>query len=122
MLALSLALATAPAVMAQDESPASDDGTSTAFDPSSIPEVNQDEALIAYLAMEEELLAAGVTEEDIGAATDWLAGEAANIPAAQRDEMLAASMLADRDGGDDEFGKAEEDELLGGDDDDEEEE
>jgi len=111
LLALSLALATAPAVMAQEEE--------AAFDPSSIPEVNQDEALIAYLAMEEELLAAGVTEEDIGAATDWLAGEAANIPAAQRDEMLAASMLADRDGGDDEFGKAEEDELIGGDDDEE---
>jgi hypothetical protein len=29
--------------------------------------------------------------------------------------MPAASMLADRDGGADEFGRAEEDELIGGD-------
>ena len=71
-------------------------------------------------ALEEELLAAGVAEEDIAAANEWLRGEAANIPEAQRDEMLAAAMLSDREGGDDEFGKTEEDELIGGDDDEEE--
>jgi uncharacterized cupredoxin-like copper-binding protein len=106
LLALSLALATAPAAMAQEEA--------STFDPSSISEADQDEALIAYLALEEELLAAGVAEEDIAAANEWLRGEAANIPEAQRDEMLAAAMLADRDGGDDEFGKAEEDEPIPG--------
>jgi hypothetical protein len=120
LLALSLALATAPAVMAQDEEASPEAATTgETFDPSSISEADQDEALIAYLALEEELLAAGVAEEDIAAANEWLRGEAANIPEAQRDEMLAAAMLEDRDGGDDEFGKAEQDELIGGDDEDE---
>jgi hypothetical protein len=93
------------------------------FDPSGIPEVNQDEALIAYLAMEDELAAGGVTDEDMAAATDWLASEATDISQAQYDELLAAKMLRDSESvGDDEFGKAEEDELIGGDDEEDDDE
>jgi len=117
MLALALALATAPAVMAQDESPAADDGTSAAFDPSSIPEVNQDEALIVLHQLRESLLAAGIAGEDLDEAVDWLAAEAANLSEADVDELLAGKMLADSEAeaGDDEFGKAEEDEPEIGD-------
>ena len=113
LLALSLALATAPAVMAQEEE--------AAFDLSSIPEVQQDEALAAYALFREELLAAGVSEGDVGAAVDSLEAEYGNLSEKDIEELLAAQMLSDRDGGDDEFGKAEEDELIGGDDEDEDE-
>jgi hypothetical protein len=125
LLALSLALATAPAVMAQDESAApeaSPDAAATAetFDPANVPEFQQDEALAAYLLFEEELMANGVTEEDMAAATDWLASEAANLSEKDVEELLAAQMLADREGDDGEFGKTEDEEIIGGDDDDDE--
>jgi hypothetical protein len=140
LLALSLVLATAPAVMAQDESAApeaSPDAAASAepFDPANVPEFQQDEALAAYLIweeemvaadvavedatlmLEEELLAAGVAEEDIPAATAWLVDETANLSEKDVEELMAAKMLADREGDDDEFGKAEEDEpeLFDGD-------
>jgi hypothetical protein len=122
LLALSLALATAPAVMAQDESAApeaSPDGAATAetWDPANVPEFQQDEALAAYLLFEEELMANGVTEEDVAAATEWLASEAANLSEKDVEELMAAKMLADREGDDGEFGQSEEDEpeLFDGD-------
>ena len=111
-LTLALALAGATAVLADSHEDA-------AFDLSSIPEVNQDEALILFHQMRENLLAAGVSEGDIGAAVDSVEAEYGNISEADMDELLAAQMLEDRDGGDDEFGRAEEDELIS--DDDEEE-
>ena len=59
LLTLAPVLAAAPAVMAQDKSPAAEGGSSAGFDPATIPEVNQDELLIAYLVLREEILAAG---------------------------------------------------------------
>ena len=103
-LTLALALAGTAAVMAQEEE-------GSTFDPASIPEMNQDEALILYLQWRENMLAAGVAEEDLGEAAAWLEGEAANLSEADVDELLAGSMLADSDAemGDDEFGDDEED-------------
>jgi hypothetical protein len=121
LLGLSLALATAPAVMAQDESAAPDAAaTGETFDPANVPEFQQDEALAAYLLFEEELMASGVPEEDIAAATEWLASEAGNLSPKEVEELLAAKALSDREGDDGEFGKAEDDEVFGGDDDDDE--
>ena len=63
-LSLALALAGVSAVMAQDESPAAE-----------MPEVaeyNEDEALIIYGWLREEMLAAGMAAEDIPAAFDAL--------------------------------------------------
>ena len=114
LLALSLALATAPAVMAQEEE--------ATLDPATIPEFQRDEALAAYALFRDQLLAAGVSEGDVGAAVDSLEAEYGNLSEKDVEELLAAQMLSDRDGGDDEFGKAEEDELIGGDDEEEEEE
>ena len=111
LLALSLALAATPAVMAQEEE--------AAFDPAMVPEFQQDEALAAYLLFEEELTASGVSEADIAAATDWLASEAANLSPQDAEELLATKMLSDREGDDDEFGQSEEDEPELGDDEDE---
>ena len=79
--------------------------SAAAFDLSSIP----------------ELLAAGVSEGDVGAAIDSVEAEYGNLSEKDVEELLAAQMLSDRDGGDDEFGKAEEDELIGGDDEEESE-
>ena len=89
VLTLALALAAAPAVMAQDESAAPEASpeagtTAETFDPGSVPEFNQDEALIAYAIFREELLAMGVAEEDIGEATAYLEGEAAGTVAIYR--------------------------------------
>ena len=116
-LTLALALAGTAAVMAQEEE-------GSTFDPASVPEMNQDEALILYLQWRENMLAAGVAEEDLGEAAAWLEGEAANLSEADVDELLAGSMLADSDAemGDDEFGDDEEDEPemeLDGDDEEE---
>ena len=112
-LALTLSMA-AVVTTAQEEE--------AAFDPAMVPEFQQDEALAAYLLFEEELAASGVSGEDIAAATDWLAGEAANLSPQDAEELLAAKMLSDREGGDDEFGQSEEDEPELGDDEDEDEE
>ena len=103
-LTLALALAGTAAVMAQEEE-------GSTFDPASVPEMNQDEALILYRQWRENMLAAGVAEEDLGEAAAWLEGEAANLSEADVDELLAGSMLADSDAemGDDEFGDDEED-------------
>lgn len=83
LASVALTLSMASAVTAQEEESA------PTFDPSNIPKMNQDEALIACLALEEELLAAGVTEEDMAAATDWLASEAANLSEKDVEELLA---------------------------------
>ena len=113
-LTLALALAGAAAVTAQEEE-------GSTFDPASVPEMNQDEALILYLQLREKRLAAGVAEEDLGEAAAWLEGEAANLSEADVDELLAGQALAESDAemGDDEFGQSEEDEpemeLGGGD-------
>jgi hypothetical protein len=123
LLALSLALATAPAVMAQDESAAPEAAASAEpFDPANVPEFQEDEALAAYLIWEEEMVAAGVAEEDIPAATAWLVDETANLSEKDVEELMAAKMLADREGDDGEFGQAEEDEPELFDDDEEEDE
>jgi gas vesicle protein len=92
LLTLALVLASAPAVMAQDESPAAEGETSAGFDPATIPEANQDELLIAYLALREEILAAGVAAEDVGAAMDWLAGEAANLSPEEAEALMAGEV------------------------------
>ena len=112
LLALALTLSMAAAVTAQEEE--------AAFDPAMVPEFQQDEALAAYLLFEEQLMANGVPEEDIAAATDWLSSEAANLSENDVEELLAAQMVADREGDDDEFGKAEEDERNPRDDEEEE--
>ena len=112
LVTLALTLSMAAVVTAQEEE--------AAFDPAMVPEFQQDEALAAYLLFEEELAASGVPEEDIAAATDWLAGEAANLSENDVEELLATKLVADREGDDDEFGKAEEDERNPRDDEDEE--
>ena len=113
LVTLALTLSMATAVTAQEET--------TPWDPVEVPEFQQDEALAAYLLFEGELEASGVPEEDIAAATDWLAGEAANLSENDVEELLATKLVADREGDDDEFGKAEEDERNPRDDEDEEE-
>ena len=92
LLALSMVLATAPAVMAQEEE--------AAFDPTSVAEFNEDEALIIYGLLRDRLAAYGVAEEDMVAAIDWMDGE----------------FLSQERSGDGEFGQAEEDEPEAGDD------
>ena len=88
------------------------------FDPASVEEWNQDEALILYQALENRLLAMGVAGEDVSAAIDYLGETFGNLSEADIDELLAGQMLADSDAemGDDEFGQAEEDEPELGDD------
>jgi len=112
-LALTLSMA-AVVTTAQEEEAA-------AWDPVEVPEFQQDEAFAAYLLFEEQLMASGVPEEDIAAATDWLSSEAANLSENDVEELLAAQMVADREGDDDEFGKAEEDERNPRDDEEDEE-
>ena len=116
LLTLALALGTSTAVLA-------DSHEEMAFDLSSIPEVNQDEALILFHQLQEKLLAAGVSEGDVGAAIDALEAEYGNLSEADMDELLAAQMLSESEAemGDDEFGKAEEDEPELGDEEEEEE-
>ena len=118
LLTLALMLTSATAVMAQEET--------TAFDLSNIPETQQDEALILFHQLQEKLLAAGVSEGDVGAAVDSLETEYGNLSEADMDELLAAQMMSDSEAetGDDEFGKTEEEEPELGDDEmgDEEEE
>jgi len=113
LLTVALTLSMAAAVTAQEED--------AAWDPVEVPEFQQDEALAAYLLFEEQLMASGVPEEDIAAATDWLSSEAANLSENDVEELLAAQMVADREGDDDEFGKAEEDERNPRDDEEDEE-
>ena len=116
LLTLAFALASAPAVLAQEEEPA-------AFDPASVEEWNEDEALILYQALENKLLAMGVAGEDVSAAVDYLGETFGNLNPQEVEELLAAQMLSDSDAemGDDEFGRAEEDEPELGDDDEESE-
>ncbi len=127
LLTLALALASTSAVLAQEESPAPEESSATAFDPASVEEWNEDEALILYQQLEEYLLLAGVAEEDIPAAVDYIEETYGNLSPQDVEELLAAQMLADSDAdmGDDEFGQAEGDEPELGDDemgDDDEEE
>ncbi len=111
MLTLTLALAGTAAVVADSHEAAT-------FDPASVEEWNQDEALILYQQLQERLLAMGVAEEDVAAAVDYLGETFGNLSEADVDELLAGRMLADSDAdmGDDEFGQAEEDEPELGDD------
>ena len=89
-----------------------------AFDPASVPEFNQDEALILYQQLQERLLAMGVSGEGMGGAVAYLAETFGNMSEADVDELLAGSMLADSDAelGDDEFGDDEGEEPELGDD------
>jgi hypothetical protein len=88
VLSSALVLAAAPAVMAQDESPAPDAAaTAETWDPANVPEFQQDEALIAYALFREELLAMGVAEEDLGEATAYLEGEAQAEVTDEADEV-----------------------------------
>ena len=109
LLTMALALATAPAVLAQDEE-------SSTFDPANIEEFNEDEALIIYGLLRDRLAAYGVAEEDMVAAIDWLDGEFLT----QRGDEGGAD--SDAETGDDEFGKSEGDEPELGDDEEEESE
>jgi hypothetical protein len=88
VLTLALVLAMAPAVVAQ-EAEASPDAAASAepWDPAMVPEFQQDEALIAYALFRDELLAMGVAEEDIGAATAYLEGEAQAEMTDEADEV-----------------------------------
>ena len=92
LMTLALVLATAPAVMAQDESAApeaSPDAAAAAepFDPASVPEFQEDEALAAYLLFRNELLEMGVPEEDLGEAAVYLEGEAQAEMTDEADEV-----------------------------------
>lgn len=115
-LTLTLALAGTAAVVA-------DSHEGETFDPASVEEWNQDEALILFQQLQERLLAMGVAEEDVDAAVDYLSETFGNLSEADVDELLAGQMLAESDAemGDDEFGQAEEDEPELGDEDEEEE-
>ena len=72
-LTLALALAGTSAVMAQDESPAPEEASTSVLDAAEVNEWNEDEALVLYHQIQEKLLLAGVAEEDIPAAMDELA-------------------------------------------------
>ena len=115
-LTLTLALAGTAAVVA-------DSHEGETFDPASVEEWNQDEALILFQQLQERLLAMGVAEEDVDSAVDYLSETFGNLSEADVDELLAGRMLAESDAemGDDEFGQAEEDEPELGDEDEEEE-
>jgi hypothetical protein len=128
LLTLALALATAPAVLAQDESPAPEEGTETettesTFDPASVEEWNEDEALILYSLLEDRLLAMGVAEEDMDEAAAYLQetyGDLDEEDIADLMEYAFASGFMDElsteeegetvDMGDEEFGQSEEEE------------
>lgn len=114
-LTLTLALAGTAAVVA-------DSHEGETFDPASVEEWNQDEALILFQQLQERLLAMGVAEEDVDAAVDHLSETFGNLSEADVDELLAGQMLAESDAemGDDEFGQAEEDEPELGDEEEEE--
>lgn len=114
-LTLTLALAGTAAVVA-------DSHEGETFDPASVEEWNQDEALILFQQLQERLLAMGVAEEDVDAAVDYLSETFGNLSEADVDELLAGQMLAESDAemGDDEFGQAEEDEPELGDEEEEE--
>ena len=90
LLTVALALSMVAVVAAQEEEAA-------AWDPVEVPEFQQDEAFAAYLLFEGEMEAAGVPEEDMAAATDWLASETANLSQKDVEELLAAQLLASRD-------------------------
>jgi TATA-binding protein-associated factor Taf7 len=88
LLALALALATAPAVMAQDESAAPEAAASAEpFDPASVPEFQEDEALAAYLLFRDTMLTMGVAEGDLAEATAYLEGEAQAEMTDEADEV-----------------------------------
>ena len=119
-LSVALALSGTAAVVA-------DSHEGETFDPASVEEWNQDEALILFQQLQEELLAMGVAPEDMGAAVTYLEEDFSKLSEADVDELLAGRMLSDSDAemGDDEFGDSEEDEPELGDDemgDDDEEE
>ncbi len=88
VLSLALVLATAPAVVAQEEEASPEAATTEqTFDPASVPEFNQDEALAAYAIFREELLAMGVAEEDLAEATAYLESEAQAEMTDEADEV-----------------------------------
>jgi hypothetical protein len=101
LLTVALALASTSAVLA--------DSHDADFDPATVPEFNQDEALILFQQLQERLLAMGVGEGEVGSAVAYLEETLGNMSEADVDELLAGSMLADSDAemGDDEFGAAE---------------
>jgi hypothetical protein len=88
VLSLALVLATATAVVAQEEEASPEAATTEqTFDPASVPEFNQDEALAAYAIFREELLAMGVAEEDLAEATAYLESEAQAEMTDEADEV-----------------------------------
>ena len=88
VLSLALVLATAPAVVAQEEEASPEAATTEqTFDPASVPEFNQDEALAAYAIFRDTMLAMGVAEEDLGEATAYLEGEAQAEMTGEADEV-----------------------------------
>ena len=89
LLTVALTLSMAAVVTAQEEE--------AAFDPAMVPEFQQDEAFAAYLLFEGEMEASGVPEEDMAAATDWVASQTANLSQKDVEELLAAQLLASRD-------------------------
>ena len=119
-LTLMLAFAATPAVLA--------DSHEGDFDPATVPEFNQDEALILFQQLQERLVAMGVEEGQIGSAVGYLSTVFGNMSEADVEGLIASSMLAERSDaemGDDEFGDDEGDEPEMGDDemgDDDEEE
>ena len=87
-LTLALALAGTTAVMAQEAEASPDAAASgSTFDPASVPEFNQDEALAAYAIFRDTMLAMGVAEEDLGEATAYLEGEAQAEMTGEADEV-----------------------------------
>ena len=97
-LTLALALAGTSAVLAQDESAAPEEGgeaETMAFDMSSIPEVNQDEALILYHAIREQMLLAGVAEEDIPAAIAELSATYEGLDEEDVDDIAEAYLASE---------------------------
>ncbi len=89
LLTVALTLSMAAVVTAQEET--------TPWDPVEVPEFQQDEAFAAYLLFEGQMEAAGVPEEDMAAATDWVASQTANLSQKDVEELLAAQLLASRD-------------------------
>ena len=111
LLTLALAFAGTSAVLA--------DSHEGDFDPETVPEFNQDEALILFQQLQERLVAMGVEEGQVGSAVGYLSTVFGNMSEADVEGLIASSMLAERsdaDMGDDEFGDDEGDEPEMGDD------
>ena len=128
LLSLALALTMAPAVLAQDESPAPEgategEGMSSEFDPSGVEEWDEDEALILYNMLQTRLLEIGVVEEDMDEAMAYLGEQLAGMSEEDLEdlaELMAAQAMTEElmteeegekvDIGDDEFMQSDEEE------------